>query len=63
MTDRLLNPAQVTLKLNEVYSELEAEIDPVLAELQRRTLDPEESWADSDGVNSTAAEGPRQTAS
>lgn len=33
---------QVTAKLNEVYGEGPAQIDPVLAELQRRTLEPEE---------------------
>jgi metal-responsive CopG/Arc/MetJ family transcriptional regulator len=32
----------VTAKLNEIYSEVEAKVDPVLAELQTRSLGPEE---------------------
>ena len=32
----------VTAKLNEIYSEGEARVDPVLAELQTRSLGPEE---------------------
>lgn len=33
---------QVTRQLNEVYSEVAAKVDPVLDELQARSLGPEE---------------------
>jgi hypothetical protein len=33
---------RVTEALNEIYSQAEAKLDPVLHELQARSLDPEE---------------------